>query len=406
MKIAIIDADLIGRQKHRFPNLACMKISAYYKRNGNDVELKTDYENLDHYDKVFISKVFTDTPVEEEILNLPNVEYGGTGFFYDKAPKLPDKIEHIKPDYHLYDEWVNEKLANGSKRKDFAYYLDYSIGFLSRGCFRQCEFCVNKNYKKCEQHSNVLEFMDPERPKLCFLDDNFFACPQWKDIIQEVKATGKRFQFKQGLDERLLTDEKIHEMMTWKYDDSFIFAFDNIEDKDVIEQKLKRIFELYPTTKKNFKFYVLCGYDRNEKWDNAFWAQDIKDTFERIKILSKYSVLPYIMRYEKCYTSDYAGVYSSLAAWCNQPSIFKKFSYRDFCRCKGMSDKYSKYKRDIDSYLKDGNNKGATWRYMEQLAKEFPDISDRYFDFIPYEFAQYGKDFLHKNGNKYLTIQN
>lgn len=31
MNIAIIDADLIGRKKHRFPNLACMKISSYYK---------------------------------------------------------------------------------------------------------------------------------------------------------------------------------------------------------------------------------------------------------------------------------------------------------------------------------------------------------------------------------------
>ena len=112
MNIAIIDADLIGRQKHRFPNLVCMKLSAYYKENGNQVELKTDYQNLDCYDKVFISKVFTDTIIPDGIINLPNVEYGGTGFFYDKAPKLPEKIEHIKPDYHLYDTWVAEKLQN------------------------------------------------------------------------------------------------------------------------------------------------------------------------------------------------------------------------------------------------------------------------------------------------------
>ena len=31
MKIAIIDADLIGRKKHRFPNLASMKISGWHK---------------------------------------------------------------------------------------------------------------------------------------------------------------------------------------------------------------------------------------------------------------------------------------------------------------------------------------------------------------------------------------
>lgn len=36
MKIAIIDADLIGRAKHRFPNLACEKISDYHKELGNE----------------------------------------------------------------------------------------------------------------------------------------------------------------------------------------------------------------------------------------------------------------------------------------------------------------------------------------------------------------------------------
>lgn len=66
IKIAIIDADLIGRKKHRFPNLACMKLSSYYKSIGADVELKLDYENLDTYDKVTISKVFMDTEIPFE----------------------------------------------------------------------------------------------------------------------------------------------------------------------------------------------------------------------------------------------------------------------------------------------------------------------------------------------------
>ena len=42
MKIAIIDVDLIERKKHRFPNLACEKISGYWKEQGAEVELKTD----------------------------------------------------------------------------------------------------------------------------------------------------------------------------------------------------------------------------------------------------------------------------------------------------------------------------------------------------------------------------
>ena len=33
------------------------------------------------------------------------VSFGGTGFFFDKAPDLDPKIEHHMPDYHLYDKW-------------------------------------------------------------------------------------------------------------------------------------------------------------------------------------------------------------------------------------------------------------------------------------------------------------
>lgn len=135
MNVAVIDADLIGIGNHRFPNLAAMKISAFHKSQGDQVVLKMDYENLEQYDKVYISKVFIDTeiPMEKDdktlkneetvgeyyadhpLLCLQNVEYGGTGFFYDKAPPLPVEIEHIKPDYHLYDDVVNSLIAGGGK---------------------------------------------------------------------------------------------------------------------------------------------------------------------------------------------------------------------------------------------------------------------------------------------------
>lgn len=76
MKIGIIDADLIGRSKHRFPNLACEKISGYHKELGDDVRLLLDYDGLEAFDKVYLSVVFTDTPVPEGVLALPNVMGG------------------------------------------------------------------------------------------------------------------------------------------------------------------------------------------------------------------------------------------------------------------------------------------------------------------------------------------
>lgn len=123
--ICIIDADLIGRKKHRFPNLACMKISGYHKKLGDNVTLGLSYNALENYDIVYVSKVFTDTPFPEQIKNLSRVKIGGTGFYFDKAPDLPYEIEHSFPDYYLYTEWINKKLNEGFKRTEFKEYLDY-----------------------------------------------------------------------------------------------------------------------------------------------------------------------------------------------------------------------------------------------------------------------------------------
>lgn len=369
MNVAIIDVDLISRAKHRFPNLACMKISGYYKELGHNVSLLTDYENLHQYDKVLISKVFTDTPIDNSVLTLSNVEYGGTGFFYDKAPSLPYEIEHHMPDYHLYDDYVNKKIEDGCKRIDFKYYLDYSIGFLTRGCFRQCEFCVNKNYTHVLPHSPLTEFVDPSRKKICLLDDNFLGCPNWKDILLDLRNLGKPFQFKQGLDERILTDTKCELLFSSKYDGDYIFAFDNIADKDIVEEKAKLIRHYCKKKGQNIKFYVLCGFDRADKYDDEFWRQDIKNTFERVLILAKYNFKPYIMRFEKYHISPLYGTYVNLARWCNQPSLFNNLSYRKFCE------------KD-DLYKSNGCGLSATWKYFNELLECHDDFL-QYIDIVP-----------------------
>ena len=359
-----------------------MKLSSYHKSIGDSVTLKTDYESLELFDKVYISKVFTKTEVPEHVLSMPNVQYGGTGFYYDKAPPLPPEVEHIMPDYHLYDEWVEQAISSGVKRNEFTYYLDYSIGYLTRKCFRGCYYCVNRNYKGVEVASPLSEFMDESRPKLCFLDDNFLGCPKWRELIQPVIESKKRFQFKQGLDERLLTAEKIIEISKWKYDGEVIFAFDNIEDKELITSKLELIRNTVPNWKRELKFYVFCGCDKYGKYDDEFWEQDITNLFERISILSRYGAKPYIMRFEKVYDSKFASFYAAVAAWCNQPSIFNTFTFRLFCQCRGMrKNGYKLYKRDVEGYLRNIGIKGSEWRAMEQVANSYPKIATTYFDF-------------------------
>jgi len=147
LNIGIIDADLLGDKHHRFPNLALMKISAYHKfRRSDKVTLLMNYSDIEKYDRVYISKVFDYTKIPIDLRKYENVFYGGTGFWYDRTPDLPDFIEHMKPDYILYHTWIGDMMRSGRKRKEFEYYLDYSIGFTTRGCFRKCEFCVNKKY--------------------------------------------------------------------------------------------------------------------------------------------------------------------------------------------------------------------------------------------------------------------
>lgn len=393
MNVAIIDADLLGRKNHRFPNLVCMKLSSYFKSQG-EVTFKQDYENLEQYDKVFISKVFMDSVIPFEsnnfeektesnianyykdnpILNLPNVEYGGTGFYYDKSPRLPYDIEHIKPDYHLYDEWIEQQRQKGVKQKDLVWYTDFSIGFTTRGCIRKCAFCVNRNYNKCELHSPLEEFVDENRPYVCLLDDNIFACPRWKEVFDALIATGKRFQFKQGCDERLMTDEKCDYLFNKsKWYGDIIFAFDNIKDKDLIISKLQMIRR---HTSKQVKFYTFTGFNHISPsyYNQEFYHRDFSELFERIEILMSYGCLPYVMRYKDCYTSPYCEAYTHIACWCNQPAFFKKKSFRQY----------------VDTVQARVKSKSAATRALELIERDFPDISEKYFDMKFSHYDGYG----------------
>ena len=363
LKIGIIDADLLCDKNHRFPNLALMKISAYHKyRRSDKVTLLMNYDDIEKYDRVYISRVFDYTDIPIDLSKYENVFYGGTGFFYDLMPDLPDFIEHMKPDYILYHTWIGNEMRAGRKRKEFEYYLDYSIGFATRGCFRKCEFCVNKKYDKVELHSPIKEFLDEDHKSICLLDDNLFGYPHWKEIIEELIATKKSFQFKQGLDLRLMTDDKAKTMSGVKYKGDYIFAFDDIMDRDLIEEKLA-LWRKYNS--KTTKLYVLVAY-------GSQGVGDIYSMFERIKILMKYQCLPYIMRYKDYKDSEFYGTYVNVARWCNQPSQFKKRSYREWCQA------------NVDAY---GENCSSN-RYMKDLEKKYPDVAEKYYDL---KFTDFGK---------------
>lgn len=64
---------------HNFPSLPLMKLSAYHKRRGDEVEL---LDHIQHYDLVYASKVFSFTEDVESraIVNADEIRRGGTGY--------------------------------------------------------------------------------------------------------------------------------------------------------------------------------------------------------------------------------------------------------------------------------------------------------------------------------------
>ena len=372
LKVGMIDVDLLNNGT-RHPNLAQMKMSSYCKSLGHDVKLifsNYDLNHLSEFDFLLVSKVFNFTPVPAQLqkvidesgktLNELNnivledclkkysdrrpettvIHIGGTGFFENGGKDLEENIEHIMPDYDLYTEYVNEKIKEGRTPSYFSDYSDCSIGFLSRGCFRQCSFCVNKKYTHAFVCNRTVDsFFKPGSKVIYLWDDNFLALGhRCLDLLDDLIEKKVSFQFRQGLDLRLMTDEYAEKLSKFRYHGDYIFAFDHIQDKEIIKEKLG-IWRKH--CKKETKLYVLCGYDSHCVDDEKYYIKegktadekdyiDICNTFERISILMQHKCLPYIMRYSDYRKSKYRGMYVQLARWCNQPSIYKKMSFREF----------------------------------------------------------------------------
>lgn len=181
MKIGLIDVD-----GHNFPNYALMKISAFHKANGDDIEWANPL--IGGYDKIYKSKIFTFTPDDFTPYDCEVVK-GGTG--YDVASKLPKEIETFKMlDYSIYPQY------------------NYSIQFLSRGCIRQCPFCLVRD-KEGYIHSVNPTNLNPNGKWIEVLDNNFFANPNWKEAIEWLIDAKQPINL-HGVDARIMNEEQAY----------------------------------------------------------------------------------------------------------------------------------------------------------------------------------------------------
>ena len=285
MKIGLIDLDNTGT----FPNLALMKISAYHKNKGDFVEW---YQPLfgGEYDKVYVSKVFTWSKEYPYHINSKEVIYGGCG--YDLENKLSDDIEHTFPDYSLYD-----------------YVKNTAYGFLTRGCPRGCNFCNVGDHqgKIARKVADLKEFWNGQKI-IKLMDPNILACKDWKELFQQLIDSGAEIDFTQGLDIRLLTEEKIEYLNKLKI--KFIhFAWDQM-NKQTLEC-LEKFRPLLKFDERRLKVYVLVNFDTT-----------LEEDLERIYKLRKLGYDPYIMRYDK-HLMKKGNIYNKLARWVNNKMLWR-----------------------------------------------------------------------------------
>ena len=128
MNIGILAVD------SNFPNLALMKISAYHKARGDQVEW---YNPLCEYDKVYTAKVFTFTPDYNYYINANQIEKGGTGYDIEKV--LPVEVDRLQPDYSIYN--IDSNMAHWADRKEIYMSCDFKDfsprkGFLCKEYFK------------------------------------------------------------------------------------------------------------------------------------------------------------------------------------------------------------------------------------------------------------------------------
>ena len=296
MKIGLIDVD-----GHNFPNLALMKISAYHKSQGDNVDW---WMALDSYDRVYMSKVFDQTYTKDIAapINSEEVVKGGTG--YGLENKLSDEIEHVYPDYSLYPELT----------KDKAY------GFLTRGCPRGCDFCIvaDKEGRKSVKVADLSEFWRGQR-EIVLLDPNILACKERLQLMAQLADSGAWVDFTQGLDARLLTETLIDYLNAVKTK-RLHFAWDKIQD----EKQVIRGLNLYK------KHGEIKDAGRLIVYTITNYGTTLEEDLYRIYKLRDMGYYPYVMVYDKPNADE---VYKRLQRWCNNRWIFKSCAkFEDYRR--------------------------------------------------------------------------
>lgn len=284
MKIGLIDVD-----GHNYPNLALMKISAYHKKIGDNIE----WAGLADYDMTYMSKVFTFTPDNDNWLaNLGNIKRGGTGYrMYDC---LPNEIDSMCPDYSIYPKFKE------------------AYGFLTRGCPNKCSWCiVPQKEGNIRPYADIEEFL-AGRKLAILMDNNVLAHEYGLQQIEKIIKLGIKIDFNQGLDARLINNEIAKLLSKVKWYKPIRMACDTQSQMPYIENAT-RLLRKYGATPKEYFVYVL--------------VKDIDDALYRIAFLKKLGLAPFAQPFMDFDNNVINKEAKRLARWVNHKAIFKSVEY-------------------------------------------------------------------------------
>lgn len=274
----------------KLPNLALMKISAFYKSMGEKVEFGRGIR----YEKMYASCLYTwerDTAQWLKDRYGDAIEIGGGG--WDKKKKLLPEIDCMKPDYELYTaEIISKRLSAGIKTAARRYkkaeqIANMGIGFTSRGCVRDCEFCAVPVMEGClHQDSDIKDIINPRSNIITLYDNNLTADPQCIEKLHEIRDRGLIVNISQGVDVRLMTDEKAKALSEVKHLSSLHYSWDLMR----YEKPVLAGIEVLSHYVKKYRHmcYILCGFNTTPEED-----------MYRVRKLVDIGVRPYVMKYNK-----------------------------------------------------------------------------------------------------------
>ena len=307
MKIGLIDVD-----GHNFPNLALMKLSAWHKSMGDEVDW---YDIFGDYDRVYMAKVFTHTPDYNQVMpNTTEVIKGGTG--YDIQSRLPEEAEKIKPDYSIYP-YIDSKTA---------------YGFLTRGCIRKCPWCiVPKKEGTIHPYQDVDELAVDGRTRLILMDNNILAAGEYgMSQLRKIAERGYKIDFNQAMDARLVTDEVAEVLAKIKWIDYIRFGCDTPAQVKDCDEAINRI-RSYGYEGAFFLYTILRGdieecFNRTNHWRDTKYNGKVRP-FAQPEL--NFSTLH----------QDIPSWQKDMAHWVNKKSCFYGCEFEDFSPRKGFKCK-------------------------------------------------------------------